>query len=542
MELNTKKSSARKLPHSLDAEQAVLGCVLIGEEAPHEILNELNEDDFYTDSHKSIFGAMKSLYLKSVTIDYVTLCDELETQNVLESIGGISYISTLTNIVPSAANYQHYVDIVKRTSTVRKLINSSQKIIDTAFDSDSAEDVLAFAESEIFGVAEKNDRSHLTPIQESLPEVMEKFNKLVKDPEALQGVPTGFVQLDYITNGLQKGDLILLAARPGFGKTSLAMNIVEHAALKENASCAVFSLEMPRVQLAQRALCSVAKVSMEKALRAKLDEKEWRRLFAAIKNFDSAKLFVDDSSMNTPADIKSKCLRIKREKGLDLVMIDYLQLMSSGKRTESRQLEISEITRNLKIMAKELEVPVIVLSQLSRAVEQRQNNHKPMLSDLRESGSIEQDADIVMFIYKSDKYNDIPEQEQEIDIAELIIAKHRNGALGTVKLGWNGSTTTFTNLSSDSYKASLEETAPPEKIDSSALDSAMAFYGEDVQEINLDDIPPADSDYVPPTEAPPESENFNGAPANNLKQTNNFENDMEDKPKSLEDIDLSKIF
>lgn len=532
MDNSQRKTIARKLPHSIDAEQAVLGCVLIGEEAPHEILNELKADDFYTDSHKEIFEAMHNLYLKSVSIDYVTLSDELEKQNKLEAIGGINYISTLTNIVPSAANYQHYVDIVKKSSTVRKLIMSSQGIIEKAYGTDDAADILAYAESEIFGVAEKNERSHLSPIQESLPEVMEKFNKLVKDPDALQGIPTGFVQLDYITNGLQKGDLIILAARPGFGKTSLAMNIVEHAALKENASCAVFSLEMPRVQLAQRALCSVAKVSMEKALRAKLEEKEWRRLFAAIKQFDNAKLYVDDSSMNTPADIKSKCLRIKREKGLDLVMIDYLQLMNSGKKMDSRQLEISDITRNLKIMAKELGVPVIVLSQLSRAVEQRQGGHKPVLSDLRESGAIEQDADIVFFIHRPENYSDTPEDKLEIGIAELIIAKHRNGRTGEVKLAWNGSTTTFSNLSSDSFRGSLDETAPVEKPNEKALDDAMAYY-DDVP-VDLNSIPPADDGYIPPTDdlAPPE-DGF-APPSENENNDNN--------PKSLDDIDLSKIF
>ncbi len=524
--MQSKNVTARKLPHSLDAEQAVLGCVLISEETPSEILSELGENDFYTESHKQIFNAMYNLYLNNTTIDYVTLSDELEKQNLLEGVGGISYISTLTNIVPSAANYKHYVEIVKRNSILRKLIHSSEKIIDLAYQGEQDDKVLSFAESEIYGIAEKNDRSHLTPIQDSLPAVMDKFNKLVKDPDSLQGIPTGFVQLDYITNGLQKGDLILLAARPGFGKTSLAMNIVEHAALKENKSCAVFSLEMPKVQIAQRALCSVAKVSMEKALRAQLDEKEWRRLFSAIKQFNNAKLFVDDSSMNTPADILSKCLRIKRDKGLDLVMIDYLQLMNAGKqdRNEGRQLEISSITRNLKILAKELDVPVILLSQLSRAVEQRVNNHKPMLSDLRESGAIEQDADIVMFIYKSDKYNDIPEHEQEVDVAELIIAKHRNGALGTVKLAWNGSTTTFSNLSSDSYKASLEATAPAPDIDKTAPDRAM---------ISENEVPP-------PTDAPNFSNESVPAPDD---YDIPIENDDEIPPQQpLDDIDLSKIF
>lgn len=433
---------ARKLPHSLDAEQAVLGCVMLDEEAPVTILNELADTDFYTDSHREIFTAMKSIYLRNVPIDYVTLCDELEGKGVLDTVGGISYISTLTNVVPSAVNFKHYMDIVKKNSILRRLISSGQKIIDKSYEAGDSDDVLAFAEAEVYGVAESTDRSNLGPIKDSLVEVMDKFDKLVRDPDALQGLASGFAALDAITNGFQKSDLILLAARPGVGKTSLAMNIAEHVAIKGKKSVAMFSLEMPRAQLAQRTLCSLAKVSMDKALKGKLDEREWRRIMKQMQELGEAKIFVDDSSLNTPAEILSKCRRLQREKGLDFVVIDYLQLMSSGRRSDNRQQEVSDISRNLKILAKELGVPVLVLSQLSRAVEGRRD-HRPILSDLRESGAIEQDADIVMFIYRDEYYH---EDSPDKGIAEIIIAKQRNGPIGTVQLKWLPELTKFANL------------------------------------------------------------------------------------------------
>lgn len=468
---------ARKLPHSLEAEQAVLGCVLIDQDAPVTILNEMSKDDFYTDSHRNIFSSMQNLFLKGQTIDYVSLPDELEREGMLESVGGLSYISSLTNIVPSAANFKQYMGIVKRNSTLRKLISSSQKIIDKAYDADSSENVLGFAESEIYGVAEKGDRSKLEHIKDSLSAVMDKFNKLVKDPDSLQGIPTGFIGLDKLTNGFQNSDLIILAARPGVGKTSLAMNIVLHMALKEKRSCAVFSLEMPRIQLVQRALCSASKVSMERALKAELDDKEWRRLFDSVKSMSEAKIYIDDSSMNTPGGILSKCRRIQREKGLDFVMIDYLQLMSSGKKVESRQNEVSEISRNLKILAKELNVPVLVLSQLSRAIDSRKGkDRKPVLSDLRESGAIEQDADIVMFINKKDE-DDEEEGAKKDRFVELSIAKHRNGPLGDIPLFWKGDVTTFYNLDKDARMDSLEKSMPKPKKDDTALNSAMEDAG-----------------------------------------------------------------
>ncbi len=472
---NAKKAkiSARRMPHRLESEQALLGCVLIDKDAPVTILNEVTSNDFYGESHQHIFDAMQSLFIQGKNIDYVSLADELESKGLLEAVGGISYISSLTNIVPSAADFKQYMDIVKRNSTARRLISASQDIIDKVFETDGTEDVLTMAEAKIYAIAEKNDKSKLEPIKESLGDVVEKFRKLVKDPESLQGIPTGFVGLDKLLNGLQKSDLIFLAARPGMGKTSLAMNIAMHVAIEEHKTCAIFSLEMPSVQLAQRALCSVANVSMEKALRAQLTETEWRKLFDAVTKMSEANIFIDDSSLNTPAGILSKCRRLKREKGLDFVMIDYLQLMTMGKHVESRQNEVSEISRNLKILAKELDVPVLVLSQLNRQIDTRKGaEHKPVFSDLRESGSIEQDADIILFIYERDTA-----QETEIKkdgIRMLSVAKHRNGPTGDIELFWQGDTTTFHNTNRASNFASLEQTLPKLKPNEQGLDNATA--------------------------------------------------------------------
>ena len=395
---------------------------------------------------------MQELYRSNKPIDFVTVTDLLDKNGELEQVGGIDYITTLTNVVPSATNYKHYVDIVKRDSLFRKLIQSGQKIIENAYDAVDDKSALKFAEKEIFDISESQDFSSLEHIDNAIKEVIEKLNKIAKDPTSLRGLPTGFTDLDAITNGLQNSDLILLAARPGVGKTSFAMNVVNNVAIMGKKNVAIFSLEMPKTQIAQRSMCSIGGVSMEKALKGKLDVDEWTALVKASRKLSEAKIYIDDSSINDPNDILSKCRRIKREHGLDLVMIDYLQLMKADKHStfDNKVLEVGEITRSLKIAARELNVPIILLSQLSRAVEQRKGDHKPVLSDLRDSGSIEQDADIVMFIYKPDMYNDVVSEEP--DIAELIIAKHRHGPLGTVKLRWIGETTSFANYSKQYVK------------------------------------------------------------------------------------------
>lgn len=453
-----EKKLAKMMPHNVEAEQALLGCILIDENVPVQVMSSLKKEDFYVDAHSNIFETMSLLYNSNKPVDFITVSDDLDKSGTLESVGGLEYLTTLTNVVPSSVNYSHYFNIVKRDSVMRKLISSGQKIIENAYESESQTDSLSLAEKLIFDIAQNEDRTSLEHISPALKEVIEKFDKIAKDGSVLRGIPTGFKDLDRVTNGLQNSDLILLAARPGVGKTSLAMNVVINAAVNEKKRCAIFSLEMPKTQIAQRAVCSVASVSMGRALKGKLSVNEWKAIWAANAKLNESGLYIDDSSMNTPIDILSKCRRLKREGGLDLVMIDYLQLMNSGgKAKDNRQQEISEITRYLKIAARELDVPIILLSQLSRAVETRKGDHRPVLSDLRESGSIEQDADIVMFIYKPEMYNDVV-NEEEPGICELMIAKHRNGALDTIKLRWIGEYTTFKDIDfRESKKATTEE-------------------------------------------------------------------------------------
>ncbi len=437
------------LPNNLEAEQALLGSLLIDVDVQADTLDKLGEDDFYQESHKLIIGAMKAVFNARKPVDLVTLADQLETDKCLDKAGGLTYITDLARITPSAANYRHYLDIVKRDSVNRRLIRASQDIIETAMSGIDSSDSVAFAEKCVFDISRKLDTSTLVDMREdeSYDLVLSKFETISTDKSALRGVQTGFTKLDKLTNGLQKSDLIVLAARPGVGKTTIGMNIVEHAALVDDRVCAVFSLEMPRIQLAQRLLCSFAKVSMSKAMAGELSQSDWKKLWKASADLKRAKIYIDDSSKITPAEILSKCRRLKsRKEGLDLIMIDYIQLMSSGARRqeENRQQEISTITRNLKIMAKELNVPVLALSQLRRI----SSKEEPQLSDLRESGAIEQDADIVMFIHRPD----VAATEEELrsgkivkDAADLIIAKHRNGELGRVKLRFRGDQVRYVN-------------------------------------------------------------------------------------------------
>ena len=439
------------MPHNIEAEQALLGCILIDVQSQGDILGLMKESDFYTEAHKNIYNTMVKIYLKSTPIDFITLTNQLDKDKLLDKVGGIEYITALTNVIPSAANFKYYCDIVKSDSIRRKLISAGQHIIEDAFENEDKDSSLQFAEKEIFDIAEKEERSALEHVGKpdgAIKKVLEKFDTIAKNPDSLNGIPTGYKDFDAITNGLHNSDLILLAARPGVGKTSFSMNILVNAAVEEGKTCAVFSLEMSKEQLMQRAVCSLAKVSMGKALNGTMTEEEWKRIWTATKKLEQSNLYIDDSSLTTPADVLTKCRRLKAKQNVDLIMIDYIQLMSSSgaRKNENRVNEVSDISRNLKIAAKELNVPIIVLSQLSRSVEGRtENGHRPMLSDLRDSGAIEQDADIVLFLYNPEKYNDVP-QEDEPGTVELIIAKHRNGRTGTVKLRWIGEYTTFVNL------------------------------------------------------------------------------------------------
>ena len=462
------------MPHNIEAEQALLGCILIDVQIQSDILAIITEDDFYTDSHRNIYGAMLKIYKKSMPIDFVTLSDQLDRDKILDKVGGLEYITLLTNVVPSAANFKYYCDIIKSNSIRRKLITSGQKIIEDAYENEDKDGSLQFAEKAIFDISERESRSSLEHVGQpngAIKKVLDKFNIIAKDPSALQGIPTGFKEFDQITNGLQNSDLILLAARPGVGKTSFSMNIIINAAVESKKTCAVFSLEMSPEQIMQRAICSLANVSMAKALNGTMNEEEWKRIWAATKKLEQSNIYIDESP-SSPTDILAKCRRLKAKQGLDLVMIDYIQLMESDKtrKGDTRQNEIGNISRNLKLAAKELNVPIIALSQLSRSVESRsENGHRPMLSDLRDSGAIEQDADIVLFLYNPEKYNDVP-QEDEPGTVELIIAKHRNGRTGTVKLRWIGEYTTFVNLH-DKVTTSTKPTVDYRKIEETPLEN-----------------------------------------------------------------------
>ncbi len=439
-----------QMPHNLDAEAALLGCILIDSEIQSELLESLRDEDFYQESHKEILSAMKAVYGGRKPIDVVTLTDQLERDGKLERAGGIAYITELAQITPSAANFKHYFEIIRRDSTNRTLIRASKEIIENSMKGTEERDALTFAEKKIYDISKRGDNSALAGLKdgEVVQQVINKFESIQENPDVFRGIETGFRQLDRMTNGLQRSDLIVLAARPGMGKTSLAMNIVENASLRKGKVCAVFSLEMPRVQIVQRLLCAYAGVSMEKALSGKLVQREWKNLMLASDKLQKSGIFIDDSSRTTPAEILSKCRRLKSAEGqLDMIMIDYIQLMGGETKyaaSENRQQEIASITRDLKIMAKELDVPVIALSQLRRI-----QTKEPQLSDLRESGAIEQDADIVMFINRPDATATAEEMASGKIVkgaAELILAKHRNGSCGRIQLRFIGESTKFVDV------------------------------------------------------------------------------------------------
>ncbi len=448
---NREKQKIMEMPHSLEAEQALLGCLLLDTKVQVEVAAFIQEEDFYAESHKHIFSAMEAIIKQNQPVDLVTLTDALEKQGALEQAGGIAYITELTNVMPSSANYQRYLDIVTRDSLLRKLIKGSAEIIEECKSSASKETAISFAEKTVYDISNQADTSEIVKIGNVIPDVMTKFDELSNDKSSYKGIKTGFRGIDGLLDGVHNSDLMILAARPAVGKTSFAMNLVENIAL-QGYSCAVFSLEMSREQLTERMLCSVAGVSMENAKKGKMNKTEWLKMAKAREKLSNAKIFIDDSAVIRPREIISKCRRLKSRFGLDFVMIDYIQLMTPDKsrNSDSRQNEISEISRSLKILAKEVNVPVLALSQLSRAVETRKG--RPQLSDLRESGAIEQDADIVMFIHRPDKSateKEIAEGKVQKNVAEIIIEKHRSGPTGLVKLFFKGECTKFLNLNED---------------------------------------------------------------------------------------------
>ena len=431
-------------PHDEDAEQAVLGSMLTDNDAVMAAVEVLKEDAFYREDNKIIYQAILNLYSKSEPIDIITLKDELESMGKFEQVGGFEYLASLPDKVPTTANVQKYIKIVEEKSVLRNLIKTANEIIELGYNpTEDVEDIMDGAEKKIFDIMQSKNTKSYTPIKDVLVESFTNLEKLYNQKQHVTGVPTQFYDLDDKTAGLHDSELILVAARPAMGKTAFALNIATNAALRANVPVAIFSLEMSKDQLVNRMLCSEAMVDSNKVRTGKLDEEDWTKLAEAIGPLSEAGVYIDDTPGISVMEIRTKCRKLKMEKNIGLVVIDYLQLISgSNKRNGSREQEISEISRSLKVLAKELNVPVIALSQLSRAVEQR-DDHRPMLSDLRESGAIEQDADIVMFLYRDDYYN---KESAEKDIAEVIIAKQRGGSTGTVKLYWMGNYTKFVNI------------------------------------------------------------------------------------------------
>ena len=431
-------------PHDIDAEQAVLGSMLTDKDAVNSAIETLKEDAFYRDDNRIIYQAIINLYSKSEPIDIITLKDELESMDKFEQVGGYEYLASLPDKVPTTANVQKYIKIVEEKAILRNLIKVANQIIELGYSpTEDVENIMDSAEKKIFDIMQSKNQKGYTPIKDVLVESFTKLEELYNRKQHITGVPTGFVELDYKTAGLHGSELILVAARPAMGKTAFALNIAANAALRGNAPVAIFSLEMSKDQLVNRILCSEAMVDSNKVRTGKLEEDDWVKLAGAIGPLSESEMYIDDTPGISVMEIRTKCRKLKMEKNIGLVVIDYLQLVQgSNKRSGSREQEISEISRSLKILAKELNVPVIALSQLSRAVEQRPD-HRPMLSDLRESGAIEQDADIVMFLYRDDYYN---KESEKKDIAEVIIAKQRGGSTGTVELLWMGNYTKFVNL------------------------------------------------------------------------------------------------
>ena len=436
-------------PQSIEAEQSVLGAMLIDKEAIAKVTEVLNADDFYREAHRVIFTAMLELYNKNEAVDLITVTDILRRDNKLEDIGGIAYITSLANIVLTAANVKYHADIVAEKSVLRQLVKVSTEIAAMGYEANDEVGVLLdTAESRILEISNRKKKADFTPISAVLMDSVQSIEKLLNNKGGLTGIPTGFNDLDKLTSGLHPSDFIILAARPSMGKTALALNIVQNVALRAHKrvggdprSVAFFSLEMSKEQLVNRMLCAEANIDSQRLRIGEMNDKDWDALWAACDTMSKAKIYIDDTAGITVMDMRSRARRLKAEHGLDLIVVDYLQLMQgSGKRNTSgdRQQEVSEISRSLKALARELDVPVLALSQLSRGVEARQVK-RPMLSDLRESGSLEQDADIVAFLYREDYYN--PETENKH--TELIIAKHRNGPVDTVNLFFHKQFTKF---------------------------------------------------------------------------------------------------
>ena len=432
-------------PQSVEAEQSVLGGLLLDGQAFDRVADKITPDDFYRKEHRLIYSAIAALVEAGSPADVVTVSEWLEKNNELQNTGGLAYLASIANNTPSAANIGAYANIVRERAILRNLIHTATRIAGSAYSPEgrNAADILDFAERSIFDISEQgaHRRGGFAPLKSLLTKAVDRIDALFRSDSATTGVPTGFKDLDDMTSGLQAGDLVIVAGRPSMGKTSLAMNIAESAALGSKLPVAIFSMEMPGEQLAMRMMSSLGRINAHKVRTGKLEDDDWPRLTHAIGLLAEAPIFIDDTPALTPLELRTRARRLKREHGLGLIVVDYLQLMEAPESSENRATEISGITRSLKGLAKELSVPVMALSQLNRSLEQRPNK-RPVMSDLRESGAIEQDADVIFFIYRDEVYN---EDSQDKGTAEIIIGKQRNGPTGKVKLTFLGEYTRFEN-------------------------------------------------------------------------------------------------
>ncbi|MCH9674031.1 MAG: replicative DNA helicase [Gammaproteobacteria bacterium] len=448
-ELSDVASQLRVPPHSIEAEQSVIGGLLIENSGWERIADSVREDDFYRREHRLLFRGIEALMESGQPVDVITLSEWLDSNDELENAGGLAYLSELARNTPSASNLSAYAGIVRERSVVRALIRTGSEIAESGFNTQGATvaELLDRAERLVYEIADQSKRGTdgFAPIKDVLVGVMERINELFERDNPITGVATGFSDLDLKTSGLQSGDLIIVAGRPSMGKTAFAMNLVENAALGAGLPVAVFSMEMPSEQLTMRMMSSLGRIDQHKVRTGRLDDDDWPRLTSALTMLNETKIFLDDTPALTPTEIRARCRRLKRAHGLGLIVIDYLQLMQVAGTSENRTGEISEISRSLKGLAKELAVPVVALSQLNRSLEQRPNK-RPMMSDLRESGAIEQDADVILFIYRDEVYN---EDTPDKGTAEVIIGKQRNGPIGMVRLTFINHITKFENFAPD---------------------------------------------------------------------------------------------
>ena len=449
---NDSETTALKIPpHSIEAEQAVLGGVFLDEEAWDKVAQLIREEDFYRKDHRIIFRAISNLCNEGKPCDIVTVSEWLESHQLLDDSGGMQNLAALAENTPSASNIVAYADIVRKRSVLRQLISATSSINNTIFNAEgkSSEQILETAEQIVFEIAEQEDRGRkgYQNISVYTDKVMEIMQVLAESKGAITGIPTGYHDLDSLTAGFQPSDLIIIAGRPAMGKTALAVNIAENAAIKDKRSVAIFSMEMSGEQLVMRMMCSLTNINQNKVKQGKLDGDDWERFRSTFGMLQETKIYIDDTPALSPAELRARCRRMSREHGLDLVVLDYLQLMQVPGSKENRNAEISESSRSLKAMAKELNIPVIALSQLNRSVDAR-TNKRPAMSDLRDSGSLEQDADVVIFIYREAEYEE-HKDTADPGMAEILLRKQRNGPTGTVKLAWRGEYTRFDNYIPD---------------------------------------------------------------------------------------------